>query len=61
MTQKKKKPQKKRLLKKQTRKKISKGLLISLAALTVYATPYTNTYAIEPEQVKAKNGRVIVW
>lgn len=61
MTKKKKKPQKKRLFKKKTRKKISKGLLISLAVLIMYATPYTNTYALEPEQVKAGNGRVIVW
>lgn len=61
MTKKKKKPQKKRLLKKKTRQKISKGLLISLAAITVYAVPLTATYALEPEQVKAGNGRVIVW
>lgn len=61
MTQKKKKPQKKRLFKKKTRQKISKAVLISLAALTVYATPYTSTYALEPERTKAGNGRVIVW
>lgn len=57
----KKKPYKKRLLKKKTRQRLSRGLLIGVALMTVYAVPYTPTYATEPEQVKAGNGKVIVW
>ena len=61
MTAKKKKPQKKHLFKKKTRQKINRTLLISLALITVYAIPFTPVYSTEPEQVKAGNGKVIVW
>lgn len=58
---KKRKPYKKPWLKRSTKQRISRVTLISLAVVTLYAVPFTNTYSTEPEQVKAGNGRVITW